>query len=178
MKETQSASLASQSFVFELDAYTALKEYLGEIAQRLPDDQQETLEDIEYRLAEIFRERLSSPMMVVTERMVREAIEQMGRPSDFGECHTNQQEEKRTANDQAWRMRRNLQRSREDRIVAGVCGGVAKHFNIDAALLRLITLLLILFGGLSVWIYVILWIVIPEEPASDNETNQSTHSQS
>ena len=48
--------------------------------------------------------------------------------------------------------------------LAGICGGLAAFFNLDATVLRLVTLLLILFGGLSIWVYIILWIVIPEEP--------------
>ena len=52
-----------------------------------------------------------------------------------------------------------------DGIIAGVCGGLAEFFHVDTTVLRLITLFLILFGGLSIWAYIILWIVIPEEPA-------------
>jgi phage shock protein PspC (stress-responsive transcriptional regulator) len=44
-----------------------------------------------------------------------------------------------------------------------VCGGLAEFLGIDATILRLVTLFLILFGGMSLWIYIILWIVIPEE---------------
>jgi len=49
--------------------------------------------------------------------------------------------------------------------VRSVCGGLAAYFDSDPTLIRLLMLLLILFGGLSIWAYIILWIVIPEEPA-------------
>lgn len=169
MKETQSASLASQSFVFEVDAYQALKEYLGDIASRLPAGEEETLEDVEDRLAEIFREQLSSPMMVVTDRMVREAINQMGDPAAFGDRRIREEQPK----EEGRRHRlQHLHRSQTDRVLAGVCGGLANHFHIDPALLRLVTLLLIIFGGLSVWIYIILWVIIPEEPIEPQASNQ------
>ena len=51
-----------------------------------------------------------------------------------------------------------------NKLIAGVCGGLADFFGIDATLCRLVTLLLILFGGISLWIYIILWIVLPDEP--------------
>jgi len=51
-----------------------------------------------------------------------------------------------------------------DRTIAGVCGGVADYFGLDRSLVRIATLLLILFAGLSLWVYIILWIIIPNEP--------------
>lgn len=85
MKETISVNLASQAFTFDKDAYRRLKEYLDAIRRRLPAGDPEILNDVEARLAEIFRSRISSPMMVVTLQMVQGAMAQMGDPSEFGE---------------------------------------------------------------------------------------------
>lgn len=71
MKETISVNLASQAFTFDKDAYRRLKEYLDAIRRRLPAGDPEILNDVEARLAEIFRSRISSPMMVVTLRWCR-----------------------------------------------------------------------------------------------------------
>lgn len=51
-----------------------------------------------------------------------------------------------------------------DGIIAGVCGGVAEYFGLDSSLVRIATLILILFGGLSLWVYLLLWIIIPKGP--------------
>ncbi len=51
-----------------------------------------------------------------------------------------------------------------DGIFAGVCGGLAEFFGLDASLIRIATLLLILFGGLSLWVYIILWLIVPKAP--------------
>lgn len=51
-----------------------------------------------------------------------------------------------------------------DGIVAGVCGGLAEYFGLDASLLRIATAILILLGGLSLWAYIILWILVPKAP--------------
>ncbi len=50
------------------------------------------------------------------------------------------------------------------RVLAGVCAGVAEYFGLSTSLVRLVTALLLIFGGLSLWVYIILWIVIPSAP--------------
>ena len=48
--------------------------------------------------------------------------------------------------------------------IAGVCGGLAEFFGLDVSLIRIATLILILFGGLSIWVYIILWLIVPKAP--------------
>lgn len=60
---------------------------------------------------------------------------------------------------------RRLYRS-NDSIIAGVCGGLADFFGLDRSLIRIATLILILFGGLSLWVYLILWLIVPRAPKS------------
>ncbi|MGI5992174.1 MAG: PspC domain-containing protein [Methanosarcina sp.] len=58
-----------------------------------------------------------------------------------------------------------LYRSKKNRIIAGVCGGIGEHFNIDPTLVRLLWLLIsVMSAGSGVVAYVIAWIIIPEEP--------------
>ena len=59
-----------------------------------------------------------------------------------------------------------LYRSVSDRKIAGVCGGLAKYFNVDVTIVRLITVLLAVFGTGGIWAYIICALVIPEEPAA------------
>jgi len=60
-----------------------------------------------------------------------------------------------------------LYRSTTDRKIAGVCAGIAEYFNIDPTIVRVIGVLLLLPGGLPGLIpYLILWVVIPENPVS------------
>lgn len=156
MKETISVNLASQAFTFDKDAYRRLKEYLDAIRRRLPAGDPEILNDVEARLAEIFRSRISSPMMVVTLQMVQGAMAQMGDPSEFGELPTGEKRDEASvdAESASCVSSRHLYRSRTNRSIAGVCGGIAEFFGIDSTILRLITLFLILFGGLSLWVYI------------------------
>ena len=57
-----------------------------------------------------------------------------------------------------------LMRSRSDRKIGGVCGGLARQNGWDPTVVRLIWLALILFGGTGVLVYIVMWIVVPEEP--------------
>jgi phage shock protein C len=57
---------------------------------------------------------------------------------------------------------RKLYRSRNQRMIAGVCGGLADYFNIDATLVRVLFLLLAVFGGTGLVIYLVMWIIVPD----------------
>ncbi len=61
-------------------------------------------------------------------------------------------------------MEKKLYRSRTDKKVCGVCGGLAKYLNMDVSIMRLIAVLLTLAGCSGVLIYIICALVIPEEP--------------
>ncbi|HCB49268.1 MAG: hypothetical protein AMJ56_17570 [Anaerolineae bacterium SG8_19] len=57
-----------------------------------------------------------------------------------------------------------LYRSKDDRWLGGVCGGIAKYFNVDSTIIRVLFILFALVIGGGILVYIILWIVIPEEP--------------
>ena len=56
-----------------------------------------------------------------------------------------------------------LTRSETDRMIAGVAGGLGEYFHIDSTLIRLLFILVTIFGGSGILIYIILWIVIPSK---------------
>ena len=60
-------------------------------------------------------------------------------------------------------------RSRYDRMLGGVCGGIARYYDLDPLLVRIITLVLGVFTGLAILPYIILWIVAPMEPRQITE---------
>ncbi len=66
-------------------------------------------------------------------------------------------------------MNKKLYRSRKDKIIGGVCGGLAKYFEIDPVLIRILFVLLTLFHLSGVFIYLILLILIPQEPFNPDE---------
>lgn len=158
MKETINANIGQQAFTLDYDAYDRLTTYLSDLRRNITVDTDEVVGDIEIRLAELFHEELSSPMMVVTLAMVERAIARIGRPEDFASDSEGEPTKKENTMDT-----KRLRRSRTDRSIAGVCGGLANHLGVDATILRIVTLCLMLFGGMSLWVYIIMWILIPEE---------------
>ena len=63
-------------------------------------------------------------------------------------------------------MNKRLYRSSTERKIAGVCGGLAEYFDIDPVIMRLIFVFLLLLGiGPIILVYIIFWIVVPEDPA-------------
>lgn len=61
-------------------------------------------------------------------------------------------------------MQKRLYRSRRERVIAGVCGGLADYFSMDPTLVRLVWLVLALGGGSGIILYLLAILVIPEEP--------------
>jgi phage shock protein C len=59
---------------------------------------------------------------------------------------------------------RKLYRSKTDRKLAGVCGGLAQYFNVDATLIRVLFVLLAVLGGSGLVLYLAMWIIVPKEP--------------
>ena len=59
---------------------------------------------------------------------------------------------------------RKLYRSKTNRQVAGVCGGLAEYFNLDTTLIRVLFVVLAVLGGSGVVLYIALWIIVPRKP--------------
>lgn len=68
-------------------------------------------------------------------------------------------------------MMKKLQRSRKNKVFFGVCGGIAEHLGLDPVVVRLVFILVTLFGGMGVLAYIIGVIIIPE--SSEAEVNKT-----
>ena len=68
-------------------------------------------------------------------------------------------------------MVKKLYRSTTDKMIAGVCGGLAEYFEIDSTLVRILFLALLIFGGGGFLIYLIMWIVVPQKPYFPNTSD-------
>ncbi len=64
-------------------------------------------------------------------------------------------------------MREKLTRAKNDKIISGVCGGIAKYLGWDPAIVRLLYVLISIFSAAfpGIFVYLILWVVMPEEQA-------------
>ena len=68
-------------------------------------------------------------------------------------------------------MEKRLYRSRDERMIWGVCGGLGKYFNIDPTIIRLIAVLTLFIALTGILVYIILAIVIPLEPSNAGTTS-------
>jgi len=64
-------------------------------------------------------------------------------------------------------MAKRLYRSSRNKVIAGVCGGIAEYFGIDATWVRLATAVLVVAAGASAVLYVLLWLFLPDDTSGD-----------
>lgn len=71
--------------------------------------------------------------------------------------------ESQNSTEEQQRLVRRLFRSRQQRVLGGVCGGLAEYFNVDVVVIRLLWILITLIGGAGLIAYLISWIIIPDQ---------------
>ncbi len=69
-----------------------------------------------------------------------------------------------------------LYRSKKNRIIGGVCGGLGEYFNVDPTLIRLVWVIVFLMGGSGLLVYIIFWIILPEEDSIKEVKNDKEKS--
>jgi phage shock protein C len=66
-------------------------------------------------------------------------------------------------------MAKQLYRSTTNKMIAGVCGGLAEYFDIDPVIVRIIALVLLFAGSAGFWVYIIMWIIVPKNPGTSED---------
>ncbi len=188
MKKNISINISGIIFHIEEDGYEHLRKYLDSINKYFAtfEDSSEILADIESRVAEIFLSKLNEGKQVITAEDVNTLIATMGSVSDFKaaeeqEFASGQSKESNPPNNEAkdnssstsgskaQPKAQQLQRDEKRKIIGGVCSGLGIYFNVDPLWIRLLFALLAFAYGITLLIYVIMWIVVPgsyelEEP--------------
>lgn len=172
MNKTVNVNIGGVPFIVDEDAYTMLSAYFTQIENRLsPLERREVMEDVENRIADIFTERLGIRLQVINTTMVSSAISIIGNADAFGEIQQPRQQP-RDEPKAAPIGRTDFYRSRDDRRIAGICGAVAKSLNMNSNTLRLILVLVTIFSfSFTFWVYIVTWIIIPEEPLTIKSDN-------
>jgi len=168
MNKTISINLGGSVFNIEERAYDQLKAYLDQIRKNLeePEMSDEVMSDIELRIAELFKERMTAIKNVVVDEDVEHIITVMGRPEDYGSGHKGEQSEFKRHDhryDNQGHKSRRIFRDSDDAIVGGVCSGLSHYIGWDPLVLRVIAVLVgfISFGSAFIG-YIIFWALIPE----------------
>lgn len=151
-------NIGGRVYHIDEDAFDSLNDYLAKVKNELRDTDggNEIYEDIEHRIGELFEERLKSERQVITIQDVQEIVAIMGQPGDFfGHPETEGKSNGSSAT-------KRMYRDPDGRIIGGVCSGLASYWRVDPTLVRIIFVLLCIFGMAGVLIYLVLWIILPE----------------
>ena len=159
MKITVSINLGGYSFNIDEDAYAELKRYLRNLELHFAGEESssEILSDIETRMAELFRTKITSYKQVINIEDVRQAISILGAPEDISDNEGPSGRDKFSSPGY-----HRMYRDTDHRVIGGVCSGMGAYWDIDPLIVRIIFIALALGGGLGVLVYLILYIVIPE----------------
>jgi phage shock protein PspC (stress-responsive transcriptional regulator) len=157
MDKTININLGGTLFQIDENAFRILRDYLQEINSRFANVQggHETIDDIESRIAEIFQSQ-KGIAGVITRPNVEAMISVIGKPEDFDHGETE------TAGPVYSYQKKRMYRNSEDKIIGGVCSGIAAYLETDPVLFRILFVLSAVFFGAGFLIYIALWIALPE----------------
>lgn len=166
MEKTIIINIGNTIIHIEEGAYELLKVYLNEVKQYFANhaDDLEIVTDIENRIAELLTEQLEEQKkQVVDAANVNSVIGQMGRVQDFDNAEAGPEEEPViNTTYQAQPADKKLYRDMDERVIAGVCAGVAHYLDFDAKWIRLAAVLTVFLGGTGILVYALLWIIMPK----------------
>lgn len=74
-------------------------------------------------------------------------------------------------------MQERLYRTRDDKVIGGVAGGLGRYLNLDPVLIRILFVIFSFFNGLGILLYIILWIVVPEDESPEFAASASSGSE-
>lgn len=156
MKKVIDLSIGRIKFSLEEDAYQKLNCYLKSFEKTIENENEraEVMQDIESRIAEIFIKEQEFPNQVITLNVVQTVINQLGE-IDMTEDNTNQTSGAYTIG------KKKIYRDTNEKMLAGICSGLAVYFDIDPTIVRIIFVILVICAGTGILAYFILWILIP-----------------
>lgn len=186
MKKVININFQGRVVPIEETAFELLKQYTESLRRYFANEEgrDEIINDIESRIAELFSERLKAGATCITDADVNAIIVSMGRPEDFeaqeaesGNTGSNASSAGTGSYQSAGpgtaipgrQAKGRFYRNADDKIIGGVCSGLANYFGIDPVILRI--LFVVLIGGLF-WVYILLWIIVPSQSVQSNITKR------
>ncbi len=179
MKKVININFQGRVIPIEESAYEMLKQYVESLRKFFANEEgrDEIINDIEGRIAELFGESLKKGSTCITDDEVNKIIESMGRPEDFegdeGSVHTQLEGEQakqsggRNYDYVGESPRGRLYRDDNDKILGGVCSGLANYLRIDPTIVRIVFALITFGAGTGILIYILLWAILPSKPLNN-----------
>ncbi len=174
MKKVININFQGRILPIEEMAYENLKQYIESLRTYFEQEEgkDEIINDIECRVAELCEDRLKKGAVCITEEDIDLIIESIGRPADFEaqdgfEANTNasagQPNDSSQSNLGATSHKR-LYRDEQNKVLGGVCSGIANYLNLDPIIIRVLWILLF---GISFLAYLLLWIAVPSSSVKE-----------
>ena len=161
MKKTINAGIGKRSFVIDEDAYARLDTFLNHFRARVNvADKKEVMEDLEERIAELFSAETAGGKTVVDMTLVNKVIAEIGMPDGTDEFASSGATSSAADAPEA-KGSKKLFRNPDDKVLGGVCSGLAAYFDTDTVLIRVLFVALLICGTAGFWAYLIFWIVTP-----------------
>jgi len=162
----------------EEQAYEILKQYIDSLRAYFANEEgrDEIINDIECRVAELCEERLKKGAICIDASGINLIIDSIGRPADFAAQDGFEQANTTSSNtsdsaynsndDKAWDSLppKRLYRDEQNKVLGGVCSGIANYFNLDPLLVRVLWIFLV---GVNILGYLILWIAVPSSSVKE-----------
>jgi phage shock protein PspC (stress-responsive transcriptional regulator) len=154
------------------DAYQLLDKYLNNIRIyfRREEGSSEIIADFEARIEELFSERMRLGYEVITIEFVEEVISRVGKPDDFGDDEQegrsreeeSRKEEKQNSQQSYQQVKKTFFRNNDNKMLGGVCSGIAAYFDWDVLAVRIIAIVLLFASSFAIVpIYLLAWIIFP-----------------
>jgi len=170
MKQVININFQGRVVPIEVTAFDLLKNYTESLNRHFANEEgkEEIINDIESRIGELFQQRINKGATCITEDDVNAIIKNMGRPEEFETMDDTQTasatssagQQESTGSSSSSTGHKRLFRNENDKVLGGVCSGLANYFNIDVVVARIIFVIL-LFSGIGFLTYIIMWIAVP-----------------
>lgn len=181
MKKVININFKGRIIPIEETAFEQLQKYIESLRNyfRNEEGRDEIVNDIEDRIAELFDEELKKGAACVTDERVNTVLNSMGRIEDFekmdnepsiaGTTNSGSKATGASAYASTEEPRGSMSRNSNDKVLGGVCSGIAHYLKIDPTVVRVLFAIITLGGfGAGVLIYIILWIVLPIRELTSN----------
>ncbi|GCD77387.1 hypothetical protein JCM31826_08690 [Thermaurantimonas aggregans] len=157
MKKTRTTQIARVPFTMSLEAYETLSLYLENLKKVIhPEYQEETLKDIELRIAELLNQKNQSNQIIEKE-LIDEIVKIIGKPDEFLE-----QNEISSASSEHYKFKKKLFRDPDNNLLGGIAAGLSHYLSVHRSVLRILFILLTFYKGIGILLYLFFWAIIPK----------------
>ena len=175
MKKVININFQGRVVPIEETSYDLLKQYTDSLRNYFANEEgrDEIINDIESRISELFQERIKNGATCITDDDINGIINNIGRPQDLADAdsastdssYTNKSQDTKGEYQQtAFTSGKKLYRDANNKILGGVCSGIAAYFNIEPIIVRLV----FVFSGIGFLAYILLWAFVPSSDSVQN----------